>query len=123
MILTRKYQFSASHILSNQGRHRCGRLHGHNYVLSVSIWGDRVDDEDSYAHGMVYHTDDLDVLVWSHFLCHVEHEHLNDLLENPTLENVAYLCLERLDPRIGIASITLSETDSFSVTVTPSDLD
>jgi len=41
----KKFNFAAAHALEHLGQdHPCGAIHGHNYVLTVRIEADQVDD-------------------------------------------------------------------------------
>lgn len=82
--ISKLFSFSASHQLHGlPDGHPCARLHGHNYqvelVLSKSVLDERgfvVDYGDLKPFGQ-YLDETLD------------HRHLNDVLEQPTAENLA----------------------------------
>jgi 6-pyruvoyltetrahydropterin/6-carboxytetrahydropterin synthase len=99
--LTRRYWFSASHRLHNEGmsaeenRATYGKCnnphgHGHNYALEVTVSG-QVDSRT----GMVCNLVDLDHFVHEKILERFGHQNLNTLAEFqgivPTTEN---LCVE-----------------------------
>lgn len=102
--LTRRYWFSASHRLHNEGLSaeenrlvygKCNNPHGHghNYAVEVTVGG-RIDP----ATGMICNLADLDVFVQQNILERFGHENLNTLAEFkevvPTTEN---LCIRLFD--------------------------
>lgn len=82
--ISKSFSFSASHRLEGlPAAHKCSRLHGHTYVVKVTLEGP-LDDV-----GFVL---DFAELSWIAVLIdnEVDHRHLNDVLEdNPTSENLA----------------------------------
>lgn len=83
--IARQFRFSASHQLDGlAASHKCARLHGHNYLVSVEITAEKVNEI-----GMVMEfglLDGFDQLLKRG----VDHRHLNEIMEvNPTAENVA----------------------------------
>ncbi|MDH3283492.1 MAG: 6-carboxytetrahydropterin synthase QueD [Acidobacteriota bacterium] len=113
MILAREYRFEASHVLP---RHpgRCRFLHGHSYRFVVKVCGS-IDPE----QGMVIDFGDLDTAVERHVLERVDHQHLNDLLENPTAEWIAIWIWREMNQNVeGLVSIELFEVEGASVLYT-----
>jgi 6-pyruvoyltetrahydropterin/6-carboxytetrahydropterin synthase len=85
--ISKDFAFSASHQLPGLAvDHPCGRLHGHNYTVRVTICSDYLDE-----HGFVL---DYGLLksfgLWID--AHLDHRHLNDFFArveietNPTAE-------------------------------------
>ncbi len=110
MILRRDYRFEASHQLPCHGG-QCRRIHGHSYRFRVTIDGP-VDP----ATGMVIDFEDLDRLVAERVLPHLDHRHLNELLENPTAEWIAAWIWRTLAPHLpGLAEIEVWEMEGASV--------
>lgn len=126
MLLTRKYEFSASHRLYNPAFsdakncevfRECNNPngHGHNYELEVSVAGP-MDPES----GMIMDIWELDELVKAHWLKKVDHKHLNlDVPEFegviPTAENIVVVAWEQLAPQFAgktakLARLRLLET-------------
>ena len=123
MVITRKIEFSASHIcrspgLSDEENRRlfgkCVNLHGHNYVLDVVVAG-HVDE----ASGYVLDLKQLSSVVCRQIVQHVDHRNLNTdvpWLEGriPTAENLALAFWARLLPEFPdglLRSVRVSETD------------
>ncbi len=63
---------------------KCQQLHGHNYRLDVVIEGDVNSDT-----GMVVDFYEVDRIVRNAVESRIDHILLNDVIPNPTLENVA----------------------------------
>ena len=121
--LTRRYWFSASHRLHNEGMSagenqavygKCNNPHGHghNYALEVTVGG-RVDPRT----GMVCNLVDLDRFVQEKILARFDHQNLNTLSEFkgivPTTENLCvevYGILERGFQYARVEKIRVEET-------------
>jgi len=84
--ITKDFAFSASHQLSglHEG-HKCGRLHGHNYVIRVELSSTGLDEA-----GFVLDYGELAPFgEWIDQ--HLDHRHLNDVIPDmqPSAENLA----------------------------------
>lgn len=111
MMLSIDFPFSASHSLPFYDG-PCKRLHGHNYVLQVTLAG-----RPSPADGMIRDFDEIKRTVAEQVLSKVDHYHLNDLVENPTAENLVVWMWELLAPIIaGLKELKLWETPEYCVT-------
>jgi len=109
--VTRRFTFEASHQLPwHPGK--CARLHGHSYVLDVTVEGPL------NADGVVIDFGDIKAAVTKHVLDKYDHHHLNDFLPNPTAELIAADIANRLlDAGLSVTAITVTETASCSATV------
>ena len=123
MVITRKVEFSASHVcrdprLSDEENQRIYGMaanphgHGHNYALEVTVTG-QVDSKT----GMVCNLADLDGFVHENILERFGHENLNTLPEFqgvvPTTENLCmeiYDILERGFQHAAIEKVRMEET-------------
>ena len=83
MRLDVEFYFAAAHRLPRY-EGPCFRLHGHNYKFFVTVEGD-VDP----ATGMIADFGVIKGVVGEEVLARVDHRNLNDILENPTAENIA----------------------------------
>ncbi len=118
MLLTRKAEFSASHVCANPawteernqavyGANANPNGHGHNYVLEVTIEG----DPDSVT-GMVFDLRELKGILNEEVVEPMDHRFLNrevppfDTLV-PTTENIAIEIWRRLAGRIGRDGVKL----------------
>ncbi|GAC1479402.1 MAG: 6-carboxytetrahydropterin synthase QueD [Acidimicrobiales bacterium] len=114
--ITRIFSFDAAHQLPwHPGK--CQRLHGHTYRLEVSVEGP------VGPHGIVWDFADLDALVRREVIARYDHRYLNDLLDNPTAENIASATWKVLEaglaPGLGIAHLKLWETQDSAVELWP----
>jgi 6-pyruvoyltetrahydropterin/6-carboxytetrahydropterin synthase len=85
--ISKDFAFSASHQLHGlRDDHPCGRLHGHNYIIRISLVRDTVN-----SHGFVFDYGDLAPFgKWVDGT--LDHRHLNDVLDmQPSAENMARL--------------------------------
>ena len=118
MIIARSFEFQAAHHLP---RHpgKCHRMHGHSYRLEVICEGPV--DPDS---GMVVDFADLRKWVESQVIDVVDHQVLNDFMENPTAENIVAWMWERLQGGdVPLKELRLHETSSCWVAYRGPDAD
>jgi len=84
-VIRKEFHFSASHQLRGLPmEHPCSRVHGHNYIVTVELATDKLDDV-----GFV--TDYRALEPIKNYVDEVlDHQHLNDVYSfNPTAENLA----------------------------------
>ncbi len=131
MLLTRKAEFSASHVCAHPGwseeRNRAvygananPNGHGHNYILEVTLEG-----EPDAVTGMVFDLRELKDILNEEVVEPMDHRHLNREVPPfdrvvPTTENVAIEIWRRLAPRISrgrvrLANVRLYETSDLYV--------
>lgn len=87
-IIRKEFHLSASHILEGlRENHPCGRMHGHNYKITVELRDDNVD-----STGFVVDYGDL-VPVKRFIDLKMDHRHLNDVFPGmqPSAENLAQI--------------------------------
>jgi 6-pyruvoyltetrahydropterin/6-carboxytetrahydropterin synthase len=118
MLLTRKAEFSASHICANRawseaenraiyGANANPNGHGHNYVVEVSIEG-----EPDQVTGMVFDLRELKEILTREVIEPMDHRFLNCEVPPfdrvvPTTENIAVEIWNRLAPSIGRENVRL----------------
>ena len=118
MLLTRKAEFSASHVCSSpelspeENRRIYGPAanpngHGHNYVVEVTVEG-----SPDPATGMVFDVRELKEILTHEVLDPMDHRHLNREVPPfnrvvPTAENLVIEIWRRLKPRIDRESVRL----------------
>jgi 6-pyruvoyltetrahydropterin/6-carboxytetrahydropterin synthase len=106
-----EFTFAAAHRLPRYDG-PCFRMHGHNYRMVVAIEGE-VDPRT----GMVADFGQVQAVVQAHVLLHTDHRTLNDLLDNPTAENIARWVYETLAPQLpGLVEVRLFEIPGCCVT-------
>lgn len=116
MLITRRLEFDAGHRISTHGS-QCRHLHGHRYVVEITLSGDIISDEGAPEQGMVMDFSEIkriakEVLVdkWDHaFLVYVGdtlvveflqslEDHKTVILDTqPTAENLAIRAFHILD--------------------------
>lgn len=107
-VISKQFAFSASHQLSSLPEgHKCKRLHGHNYVVTLKVAADELN-----GHGFVMDYGDLapfGAWVAEHF----DHRHLNDCMgETPTTAEQIARHLYGVACSFGwnVVSVAVSET-------------
>lgn len=108
-------RFEAAHHLPNlPDDHKCKRMHGHNWKVTIVCQGD-VDT----CTGWVIDFDVINI-AWRPLFDAIDHRVLNDVegLENPTSENVAIWIAERLQktlpPKVKLFSVEVHENCFYS---------
>ena len=108
MEIFREFTFEAAHRLPHvpQG-HKCARLHGHSYRVTVHVEGPVESDT-----GWVMDFGDLKT-AFEPVRKQLDHYYLNEIegLDNPTSEILAAWIWDRLDPALpGLSAVTVRET-------------
>jgi 6-pyruvoyltetrahydropterin/6-carboxytetrahydropterin synthase len=75
VLITRKLEFDAGHRIPDH-RSQCRNLHGHRYVLEVTLRGDLVDTEGAPDRGMVMDFADVKALAMEHLVGKWDHAFL-----------------------------------------------
>lgn len=70
--VTKKFRFEMAHALTGHDG-PCRNIHGHSYVLSVTISGKPSEDEKDPKHGMVVDFGDLKKIVQDEIVQHFDH--------------------------------------------------
>ena len=108
MELFKEFRFEAAHRLPNVAEgHKCARLHGHSYQVTVHVEG-TIDDE----RGWVIDFGDISAVVQP-VIAEIDHRYLNEILglENPTSEVLARWIWYRLAGVLpGLSAVTIRET-------------
>ena len=109
--------FSAAHILKEIGG-KCEDLHGHNYIVEVTVRGESLNKEDLLI--------DFRILKkWTHEILEtLDHKYLNEIevfkVMSPSAERIAQYIHERLADKVitmglNIARVTVWESESARV--------
>lgn len=107
MEIYREFTFEAAHRLPYVPTgHKCARLHGHSYKVTVHISGSVEQDT-----GWVMDFGDLKQVV-KPLIDQLDHYYLNEVagLENPTSEVLAKWIWDRLADGLPLAAIAVKET-------------
>lgn len=106
--ITKTFRFSASHSLPNHNG-LCQRLHGHSYLLEVTVSGNPKKDSKSPEFGMIMDFGKLKKVVTEHVINKFDHNHLNNPFANPTAENMTIWIAETLRSALRLQGIELSK--------------
>ena len=84
-ILRKEFQFEAAHFLPlvEEG-HKCKNVHGHSYRVTIELSSEKLDK------GMVVDYSDISQCINGPIIHVLDHQTLNDFIENPTAENICY---------------------------------
>jgi 6-pyruvoyltetrahydropterin/6-carboxytetrahydropterin synthase len=99
----REYAFEAAHRLPlvPEG-HKCARMHGHSYRVEMHVEGPVGDD------GMVLDYAEIDD-AFEPLREQLDHACLNDLIDNPTAENLAIWIWDACD--LPLVEVVVRETE------------
>lgn len=93
MLITKEFKFDSAHFLTKY-HGKCEKMHGHTYKMHVTIEGEVKDD------GMVYDFVELKKLVRNKVISKLDHAILNDIIENPSAENICMWVWDQLEKEI-----------------------
>jgi 6-pyruvoyltetrahydropterin/6-carboxytetrahydropterin synthase len=96
-------------------------MHGHSYRLEVALRGPiRARGP---ARGMIQDFERVERVVGEKVLAALDHQNLNDLIENPTVENIVLWIWKRLDGALTLLDeLVLWETATACAVLRRSDL-
>ena len=119
MLLRKEFIFDAAHNLVRY-HGKCEALHGHTYRLAVVLEG--VPDEE----GMILDFCELSSIVKEHVVSQLDHSYINDIIPQPTAENIARWVWDRLEallarPNCHLYEIRVWETATSCVILRASD--
>lgn len=110
--ISKEFHFSASHQLHGlRDGHPCGRVHGHNYIVRVTLTGNELDE-----HGFLLDYNDLKPFgQWLDDT--LDHRHLNDVTTGqPSAENLARVLAQQVQ---GVLQLPAGVRVSVAVSETP----
>ncbi len=90
MIVGVSETFDAAHFLP--GHPKCGKIHGHTYRVEVEVEGE-------LKNGMVIDFEDLKKTL-KEIVDEFDHRLINDIIDNPTCENICLKIFEELKSRL-----------------------
>jgi len=119
--VTIKKSFAAAHILKEIGG-KCEDLHGHNFLVEVTVAGETLNDEDLLI-------DFRDLKRWTNEILEgLDHKYLNEIEAfqgiNPSSERVAKYIYDRLAPQVQavnlqVTCVTVWESENARVAYRP----
>lgn len=96
-------------------------MHGHSYRLEVAIRGPV--QSDGPARGMIEDFDTIKQIVRREVVDVLDHQTLNDLIENPTAEHIIMWIWRRVAPHLrGLDELVLWETANSCAVLRATDL-
>jgi 6-pyruvoyltetrahydropterin/6-carboxytetrahydropterin synthase len=106
--IRKHFRFEAAHLLPFSNG-KCARMHGHSYRLEVAIRGPL--QTQGPARGMIEDFDEVERIVRDNAIDSLDHQTLNDFIENPTAEQIVAWVWRRLEPLLaGLDELVLWET-------------
>jgi 6-pyruvoyltetrahydropterin/6-carboxytetrahydropterin synthase len=108
MMITKTFRFESAHKLNNY-HGKCANLHGHSYALHVSVKG-AVD-----SNGFVMDFCKLKDIVNKKVVSKLDHTFLNEIVRQPTAENLAKWAWNQLKDSLNLHEIKLWETETSYV--------
>lgn len=111
--LSKEFRFEASHQLPHH-KGKCARLHGHSWVGRVFVSSAHLIQEGPET-GMVVDYSRISTPIKDVVERELDHHHLNDLLKNPTSEEVARWLFDYLEPwyashKVQLDAVEIEET-------------
>jgi len=120
VLLRKEFTFDAAHNLPRY-HGKCEALHGHTYRIAVVLEGD-ADEE-----GMIMDFTDLSGIVKERVISLLDHSYINDIIEQPTAENIAHWIWDRIEthvrrPNCALSSVEVWETAASCAILTAEDV-
>ena len=121
MLLSKDFKFDAAHNLIHY-HGKCEKLHGHTYRLRVVLEG--VPD----SEGMIMDFLELKQIVNEHVLSRLDHAYINDIITQPSAENIALWIWGELEESVKrenccLYEVHVWETETSCITLRKSDID
>ena len=104
MILIKEFSFDAAHNLIKYNG-KCEKLHGHTYKMVVKLEG--IPD----SEGMIMDFVMLKNIVKAEIIDVLDHSYINEIIEQPTAENIAVWAWGKLDGKLKRDNCKLSEVE------------
>ena len=102
MLLSKEFTFDAAHNLINY-HGKCEKLHGHTYKLRIVLNG-QPDSE-----GMIMDFIELKQIVNEKILSRLDHAYINDIITQPSAENIALWIWRELEENVKRENCELHE--------------
>ena len=115
--ISKEFSFSAAHSLFGlPDDHPCTRLHGHNYVVTVHLCAEELNQQ-----GFVRDYNELKI-VKEYIDNKLDHRNLNDIMAplNSSAENIAKMLFDEFEPQLPeLYAVEVSETPKTSAIYEP----
>jgi 6-pyruvoyltetrahydropterin/6-carboxytetrahydropterin synthase len=100
---------------------KCARMHGHSYRLEVAVRGPIRSR--GPARGMIEDFSQVERIVNDRVVDVLDHQNLNDFIENPTVENIVLWIWKRLERvLLRLDELALWETSTACAVLRRSDI-
>ncbi len=109
MLVTKEFSFNSAHNLKGYGG-KCEKLHGHTWTVHVTV------EAPIGENGLAFDFIRLKEIVNEKAISSLDHTYLNDVIENPSAENIAVWIWNRLEKEIPIHEVRIFETPTSFVT-------
>ncbi len=121
MLLSKDFKFDAAHNLIHY-HGKCEKLHGHTYKLRIVVEG-YPDSE-----GMIIDFCELKDIVKERVISRLDHAYINDIIEQPSAENIALWVWHELYDLINrdnckLHEVHVWETETSCVILRESDIE
>ena len=121
MLLSKDFKFDAAHNLIHY-HGKCEKLHGHTYRMRIVLEG-QPDSE-----GMIIDFCEVKDIVKERVISRLDHAYLNDIIEQPSAENIALwvwheLCDVLRRDNCRLYEVHVWETETSSVTLRECDIE
>lgn len=104
MILIKEFKFDTAHnVIKCRGK--CEILHGNTYKLVVKLKGE------PDAEGIIFDFLELKKIVYENVIKNLDHANINEIIEQPTAENIAKYAWNRLEKRLNTEGCRLYEIE------------
>ncbi len=107
MEVFKEYSFDSAHMLPHvPPDHKCARIHGHTFMVSIHVQDDLKAD-----YGWIMDYADISAVVRP-IIAILDHQYLNDItgLDNPTSENIARWIWDKVADKLpGICKVMVKE--------------
>ena len=88
--IKKRIEIAGAHMLNLPYESKCNILHGHNWIITVEIETENLDDQ-----GMVIDFGEIKKVARM-----LDHGNINTMIEQPTAENIAFWFAQQLDKLI-----------------------
>ena len=105
-LITKIFKFDSAHKLLNYNG-ACENIHGHTYILEVSLKGEKNDN------GLVIDFVEVKKIVELLVISKLDHTNLNDIINQPTAENILEWIWDKISPEFSKKSVELFELKLF----------
>jgi len=109
MLVTKIFSFNGAHnLVGYEGK--CEKLHGHTWSVHVTV------EKAIGPKGLAFDFVLLKKIVEDKAISILDHSYLNDLISNPSAENIALWLWEHLEKEVPLTEIKVFETPTSFVT-------